>query len=430
MKDKSKNNVGMRYAIFAIALLIVVSCNKKGEHAAHVEYTCPMHPTVIQDHPGSCPVCGMELVRKGQPGEEVKITAELNYLLKPTNAIVTSSIKTVQPLQKTMEISVAANGSITYDTRRLTTIPIRVGGRLEKLFVRYNFQAVRKGQKILEIYSPELETARRELAYLLESDKDNLTLINAAREKLRLLGVNETEINKAQTETTNTISVYSPVSGYIVEQQPGTSETIQATSQPGSANGMDAMSSASAGSRPVSTNNSELQTREGMYVTSGESVFRVVNSDVVWAEFDLYQTDGGLVTKGTPIEISSVENKESVQTKVDFVQPFFSQGASFIKARVYLPNTDNRYHVGQLIKGTFRVSAGQGTWIPAAAKLDLGTRTIAFVKRRGVFRPTAITTTMQANDWIDVTSGLELTDSVAFNAQFLVDSESFIKVRN
>src|SRR5439155_1581072 len=122
---------------------------------------------------------------KGKHNEEVKITAELNYLLKPVNSVVISSINTVAPVRKSMDVEVKANGIITYDTRSLTTISSRLNGRIEKLFVRNNFQPIYKGQKILEVYSPELLTAQRDLLYLLKSDKENSQLIEGAKEKLR-----------------------------------------------------------------------------------------------------------------------------------------------------------------------------------------------------------------------------------------------------
>src|SRR5690348_12669318 len=138
-----KSNWRNRLALVSLPiLLLLASCNRGGQQAEADTYTCPMHPTVISDRPGTCPVCGMDLVRKGKPGEEVKITSELNYLLKPTNAMVVSSIRTVTPIQKQMEFATTANGIIAYDTRRATSIPIRFGGRIEKLMIKYNFQPV------------------------------------------------------------------------------------------------------------------------------------------------------------------------------------------------------------------------------------------------------------------------------------------------
>ncbi|HEV8511956.1 MAG TPA: efflux RND transporter periplasmic adaptor subunit, partial [Cyclobacteriaceae bacterium] len=179
-----------------LVLLIAFGCsqNKKHEHAE--QYTCPMHPTVIKDTPGSCPVCGMDLVMKGKQNDDVKVGDDLSYLLKPVNSSVISTIKTVTPVKKSINIKAKANGVITYDTKAMSTISSRISGRVEKLFVKYNFQPVKKGQKILEIYSPELLTAQRDLLYLLKSDKENTQLIDGAKEKLRLLGATDQQIDQ------------------------------------------------------------------------------------------------------------------------------------------------------------------------------------------------------------------------------------------
>src|SRR5882757_4600146 len=140
--------------LLLIAYCLLASCSQNKKQAQTEEYTCSMHPTVVLDKPGTCPVCGMDLVLKGKATGEVKAMGELNYLLKPVNAIVISSIKTVTPVRKSVELKTEANGMITYDTRRLTTISSRFSGRIEKLFVKSNFQPIHKGQRIFEIYSP------------------------------------------------------------------------------------------------------------------------------------------------------------------------------------------------------------------------------------------------------------------------------------
>src|SRR5688572_19609479 len=153
---------------------LVASCNKSGQHAEHADtYTCPMQPTVISNRPSTCPVCGMDVVRKARAGEEVEITEDLSKLLKSPNEAVIASIKTIKGEYKSMPVSTEAQGVVTYDTRNIYTIPTRIGGRLEKVFLKYTFQQVRKGQKVAEIYSPELLTAQRELIFLLENDSEN-----------------------------------------------------------------------------------------------------------------------------------------------------------------------------------------------------------------------------------------------------------------
>src|SRR5687767_12734146 len=188
MKRNWRNSL-MFTTMLLVLLTLVVSCNKGGEHAEHGDtYTCPMHPTVISDKPGTCPVCGMNLVRKAQAGEEVEITEDLAKLIKSPNEIVIASIKTIKGQYKSMPVSVEAQGVVTYDTKNIYTIPSRVNGRLEKVYLKYAFQLVSKGQKIAEIYSPELLTAQRELLFLLENDAENESLIDAAKNKLELLG--------------------------------------------------------------------------------------------------------------------------------------------------------------------------------------------------------------------------------------------------
>jgi membrane fusion protein, copper/silver efflux system len=333
--------------------------------------------------------------------KEVKITTELNYLLKPANAAITSSIKIVLPVAKVLDLEVKANGVITYDTRRSTSIPVRFGGRIEKLLIKYNFQPVSKGQKILEIYSPELRNAQRDLLYLLKTDKENKELINGAKQKLQLLGISDSQLAELLStgKESNSFSVYSPVDGYVVEEV-------------------------------ASQLTNELATREGMYVNAGQSIFRVVNTDQVWAEFDVYQRDAASIKANHPVRLTFDNATEEMEAKVNFIQPFFKSGESFVKVRCYLSNPGNKFSIGQLVTVSFSTPSGNSLWIPRSARLDLGAREIAFIKRRGVFRPRAIVTAQQSRDWIEIVSGLESTDSVAYNAQFMVDSESFIKVTN
>lgn len=425
MKSNWKNK-GMRALnILLIGMMaLTAACSNKDKHAEHVEYICPMHPTVNQDHPGSCPVCGMELVRKGQPGEEVKITSELSYLLKPTNAIITSAIKTVQPRRDKMKVKVEASGVVSYDTRRLSVISARTSGRIEKLYVKYNFQPVRKGQRLLELYSSDLETAKRELNYLLKVDKDNTLLINAAKEKLRLLGVGEEQM---ENSSTNTITIFSPVDGYIIEESTPAPQ-VQQVASAGSAmgSGMSSQTPASV----QGTASKELSIREGMYLSPGQTAFRVIDTSIVWAEIDLYPPDASSIQRGDAIKLATSRGTDSITARIDFVQPFLKEGQSFVKVRAYLKGVNRTWSIGQLVTASIQFDSKEALWIPASASLDLGTRTIAFVKRRGVFRPTAITTSHRYGQVIAVVSGLHPTDSVASNAQFMIDSESFIKVRN
>jgi len=425
--------INYRLFISMLLLLLVFACTQNKDQASHDQYTCPMHPTVIQDKAGSCPVCGMDLVKKGQLGEEVKITAELNYLLKPTNAMVISSIKTILPIQKSMNVETKSNGIITYDTRRFTSLPIRFSGRIEKLSIKYNFQSVRKGQKILEIYSPELLTAQRDLFYLLKSDKGNLQLIEGAKEKLKLLGLFDSQIRQLETTTQESYSfaVYSPVDGYIVEET-ALNELISASPSQGTSmnGGMASLGGSNVKSTSARSSGGELLTREGMYVNAGQAIFKIVNTEQVWAEFDLYQQDASFIKENDRVLLTFNNVIEEIAANVNFIQPFFKDTESFVKVRVNLMNVGNKFRIGQLVTAHFSMPSKNTLWIPASARLDLGTKKIVFTRRRGIFRPKEIMTSRQSGDWIEVISGLEASDSLSYHAQFMIDSESFIKVIN
>jgi membrane fusion protein, copper/silver efflux system len=143
MRKNWKNN---RMIYLVAVLLTLASCGQGGEHAEHADtYTCPMHPTVISDKPGTCPVCGMSLVRKARAGEEVEITEDLAKLIKSPNETVIGSVKTIKGQYKSVPVSIEGQGVVTYDTRNTYTIPSRVGGRLEKVLLKYQFQRVSKG---------------------------------------------------------------------------------------------------------------------------------------------------------------------------------------------------------------------------------------------------------------------------------------------
>ena len=172
-------------------------------------YTCSMHPEIVKESPGDCPVCGMKLIEKVTGGEK-QADVSLEALLKPTNEFVISSIPVTTIQKKEEQIEIEALGNIAYDTREAGSISSRVTGRIEKLYVRYRFQKITKGQRIMDIYSPELLTAQQNLLFLIKNDPENISLIQAAKEKLLLLGMSNQQLQ--QVIQTNkpafTIAVY------------------------------------------------------------------------------------------------------------------------------------------------------------------------------------------------------------------------------
>src|SRR5690606_6971839 len=153
----------------------------------------------------------------GGPGEELTMTPELSRVLKSPDEVVLASVKTVRGEYKSLAVDMTVDGIVTYDTRKVHTIPARVAGRLERVYITYEFQPGKAGQKDADVYSPALNTAQRELILLLENDPDNTLLIEAARRKLQLLGMTAPQIDAlaSNPEVTATVSIYSPRSGYV-----------------------------------------------------------------------------------------------------------------------------------------------------------------------------------------------------------------------
>lgn len=446
MRKNWKNKLGWLLLVLLLPLFFFACQNKHTGHEAaegETEYTCPMHPQIVQEGSGSCPICGMDLVPKRAPDAPVvNYTSDLNYLLEPANQTVVSSVNTVKPVQKQVQQEITMSGVVALDARRQYIIPARYGGRIEKLYVQFNYQPVRKGQKLYDIYSPELVTAQKELLYLVQKDPNNTSLINAAKQKLRLLGATEAQINQVirSGQASYTFTVYSPYSGYVVD--PATTavptpapKTGSATAGGGGMAGMGGGASSSggamggAGSTTATAPSGEFAIKEGMYVTTGQALLKVIDASQVWAQFNVPPNQASQLRAGMPLTISFNQlPDQTVISQISLIEPVFEAGENFARVRASLPGQDQRTLIGQLVTGKTTYSTGSVLWVPQNALLDLGTQSVAFRKVNGVFKPASVEVGQRANGLVEVLSGLGTDDEIAANAQFLIDSESFIRV--
>lgn len=388
-------------------------------------YTCPMHPQIQQDKPGSCPICGMDLVKKISGGSSDDADYDsLGLLLKPTYEYALGSVKTIQPERKNMNVVIQTPGYLTYDLRKVNSISARFGGRIEKLYIRFAYQPVHKGQHIMDIYSPEMLTAQQDFIFLLGKDSTNTALIENARKRLLLLGFTSVQIGMVEKSKKALLSIpiYSPYSGLVFEKMEATTSVgLEDDAAMPSANG-------SSMSPAAGTITSEgLTIREGMYVQKGQRLFNVQSLETVWAILELYPSDIQSIRIGQAVNIEIESMEKSISGKINYVEPQFSEGGKNLRARVYLDNPGQRLKPGTLVKATVQAGNTMGLWIPAIATIDLGRQTIVFIKSNGFFQSKSIKTGIRSGKWIEVRSGLTEEDEVAENAQFLMDSESFIK---
>ncbi len=415
----------MNRLIFIPILFIVIaaiSCNNnKDPHAAHKAetvpdiYTCPMHPQIIRDKPGNCPICGMALVKKEKGGEK-SADIELESLLKPTNEFVISSISVITIQKKEEQLEIEALGNIAYDTRQVGSISSRVAGRIEKLYVRHRFQKISKGQRILDMYSPELMTAQQNVLFLLKNDPANTTFIQAAKERLLLLGISTQQVQQIiqSGKPSLTIAVYSNYSGHIHE-----------------ATGNNSMNTTPGTMNDISLITEELSLKEGMYLQKGQSIFTVYDPGRAWAILNIYGENQNLVKTGNMVKVVPETAQDSYfSAAIDFIEPFYRKESKTLTARVYFDNSVLKIPIGSQVRATIFGNNKEAYWLPKDAVVSLGLDKVVFIKTAGGFTVKKINTGITYKDLTQVLSGLTEKDSVAVNAQYLMDSEGFIKIKN
>jgi len=389
--------------------------DEAGVSAGAETYTCSMHPQIIREEPGNCPICGMQLIKKS--GANKKIDGlDLNTLLKPTNGFVISSIPVTTLESSDERIEVDALGTIAYDTRYMGNISARVAGRIEKLYVRFRYQKISAGQKVMDIYSPELLTAQQNLLFLLKNDAGNSSFINTAKQKLLLLGMSNEQLQRViQTQQPSfTIAVYSKYSGHIHE----------------AAGIMNSGNNNPAGMKDIALVTEELSLKEGMYIQKGQTIFSVYNPSRVWALLNIYGDNQSTIKREDGVELSSETNPDKTFFgKVDFIEPFFRKENKTLSVRVYFDNSKLQLPVGSQVKATISGRPKMADWLPKESIVSLGLDKVVFVKAPGGFIPHIVSTGFTNRGKTQIVDGLSFTDSVALNAQFLMDSESFIKIK-
>ncbi|MGZ8559273.1 MAG: efflux RND transporter periplasmic adaptor subunit [Chitinophagaceae bacterium] len=390
------------HLIASSIFLFLSACNndKKADHTQHNNADNKKEPV------------------KHEMDVDVKSGVQLESLLKPTNQFVISTIPVTSIKKDQVVAEIDALGRVEYDTRMIGTISARINGRIEKLYVRYKYQYIKKGQRIMDIYSPEMLTAQQNLLLILKNDAGNASLIEAARQKLLLLGMSADQVRSIiQTgNPLNSVSVYSNISGHLHNAGDG---NVDMKPPPSSSN-MPA----------INPSTGLLNLKEGMYVQKGQNLFSVYNPSKAWVLLNIYTDGQAMIQKGQLVVITpETAPGKSFQGSIDFIEPFYREGNRTSSARVYFDNSNLRLPVGSQVRGVIVAHPAMGYWLPKESVTSLGIDKIVFLKVADGFKPKKVSTGAITDKSIQIISGLSETDSVAIKAQFLIDSESFIKVR-
>ena len=374
-------------------------------------WSCVMHPQIHASEPGRCPICGMELVRVGAPDEESFPSVADARLRLSEAAIALAEIRTTRVEPRPTTVEVRLSGRLAVDERRMRDISAYVPGRLERLYVDFTGVEVRSGQPLLQIYSPELVSAQEELLQSLraseatrESSLESLRrsteeLLEAAREKLRLLGLSAQQIRRIEeTRKTQTrVTIHSPLTGIVMHKS-----------------GV-----------------------EGMYVQTGTHIYSVADLSQLWAQLDAYESDLPWLEVGQDVTFTTqaVPGTE-FQGRVAFIDPVLDPTTRTVGIRVDVPNPEGHLKPGLYVRATLESGIRDGTpplAIPATAPLITGRRAVVYVREPDAETPTfegrEIVLGPRAGDWYVVASGLQEGEMVVSQGAFKIDSALQIQAK-
>lgn len=345
-------------------------------------YTCPMHPSVHAAHPGKCPICGMTL-HPVQAEERGAVTLDA---AQRANAGVTTAPVVLAPLTLTTR----ALGQVTVDETRLVDVSLRVQGYIHDLKVNATGQAVKKGQVLFTLYSPELFAAEQELLLAQRAQTAGVgqELVRAARTKLRLWGLTDAQIAQVlkRGAPIENVPFLSPATGVVLEKA----------------------------------------VVEGAAVAAGQRLYRIAPLDPVWIEAQVYERDLASVRLGQPAEVTLASLPgRTFQGKVTFVSPTLEAKTRTAAVRVELENPGLVLKPEMFAQVLLRRDAGKALQIPSSAVLYTGPRRLVFVDEgNGRLVPREVELGARAGDRDQVLSGLREGEQVVTRGNFLVAAES------
>ncbi|RXK85647.1 efflux RND transporter periplasmic adaptor subunit [Filimonas effusa] len=362
-------------------------------------------------------------------------TKDTNYLsgvlyTDDVSRQILSDVPAIKPDSGTRILTAKVQGKVSFDSRSDAGIASRIAGRIERMYIRYNYQPVQKGQLILELYSPDLVAAQRELLLVHESG-DNAMLLSQAKQRLLLLGMLPAQVEKVlkSGQPYYRLPVYSQASGYIVEKSvtspaPGGGMNSAATQ----ASAMGGMGGGAATATPVKNTSAQappLLLKEGQYINAGQTLFTVYSNSGLLANFAFPPVIAPYIAEGQRLVFHSTAGEGKTFTgKLALVQPVLEQGESFTQVRIYLPAGE--WRPGQLLTGYLPVVANKGWWLPEASVWRTGNKNIVFRKQGDVFVPQPVSVGIALNGMVQVLDGIGDWE-VAVQASYLVDSESLIQ---
>lgn len=380
------------FALTPMAYLASCTEEKKGKTGAATQtYTCPMHPQVVQDKQGTCPVCGMDLV----PFNRNETAA---YLILDDSQRALANITTLSAGTGALQTFKQLNGRLIVNPEKTEIISSRVAGRIEHLYVRQTGEKISKGQPLYQIYSENLLVLQQEYLLALTQaaafpgDNTFARLLQSAVQKLKLYGQSASQIQQLQRakKTNPYITFTAPANGTVAE----------------------------------------LPVTEGEYVAEGGQVMRLEGYQSLWVEADLYPAEAGSIREGQQLKvvIPGWENQPQLMT-VAFTNPALQANSQLTQIRGAIPNPNLQWQPG-LQANIFLplISTDQTRSLPVGAVIRDGKGAHIWIERsKGRFEPQVVKTGTEDFDRVEITEGLADGDQVVVTGAYLLYSEYILK---
>lgn len=445
--SKTTITIKQRYTLLAgtvVLFLSLVACDSSEqmpgadgmkqetavEHAEkHLDpkYVCPMHPNIVQDEPGNCPICGMELVAREQEKPAAKKEKKILYWVAPMDpnyrrdepgkspmgmdlipfygedstddsGAITISPVTVQNLGvRTARAEVGklwkrvdTVGYVDFDENKISHVHLRTDGWIDKLVVKSEGARVKKGDLLFELYSPTLVNAQDE--YLQSLRSNNKRLIRASYARLRALGIDDQQIRKIKEtrKSEQLIKVRAAQDGIV----------------------------------------SRLNAREGMFVKPRMEVMTLADLSSVWIQVEVFERQAEWVQQGKPAEITvPYLPGRTWEGTVEYVYPSLDPKTRTLRARLRFENPDESLKPNMFTNVTIFGGATQNVIsIPREALIRTGEGERVIISLgEGRFAPREVVSGIESGDYIEIVKGLNGNEEVVTSSQFLLDSEASIK---
>lgn len=292
-------------------------------------WTCSMHPQIRLDRPGTCPICEMPLIPAGSSGPASGDGVPSLQLSE--QALAMANVQTTPVSRRQLIKDVRAVGTIEYNESALATITARIDGYAERLFVNFTGVDIRKGDHLVEIYSPDLLVAQQEMLIALSAGHDP-GLVETARIKLRLYGLTDAQIDELamSRRPTERVTLYTPIDGTVIER---------------------------------------LVVQHGSF-QAGDVLYRIANLDTVWVYLDIYEIDLPWLRYGQRLQLTTEGYPGRVfEGMVTFVQPVVNPQTRTIRVPVHIENADHALKPGMYVSAVIKAALGpDGTAAPTGVE--------------------------------------------------------------